>query len=147
MSHTHPWRDEDTLREMYNDQKMSQSEIADAFGINQPTVSKWMGHFGISTRDPSTATALAHGPLDMYTSVEGYEEFTTRINYERKAVLHHRLLAVAECGFSAVEGRVVHHKNGVKWDNRPENIEVLSDSRHKEIHANQRERTNRGEFA
>lgn len=37
-----PWRDEETLREMYWDKEMSQSDIADEFDTTTETVRRWM---------------------------------------------------------------------------------------------------------
>ncbi|AFH22156.1 hypothetical protein OSG_eHP18_00230 [environmental Halophage eHP-18] len=42
----------------------------------------------------------------------------------------HRLVAVAEYGVKATENKQIHHKNGVKWDNRPENLICMSNSEH-----------------
>lgn len=47
----------------------------------------------------------------------------------------HRLVAVAEYGFEAVAGQQVHHANRIPWDNRPENLLVLSPSEHSRLHA------------
>jgi hypothetical protein len=48
----------------------------------------------------------------------------------------HRLVYVAHHGFDALDsGEVVHHKNGVRWDNRPENLEAVDRKTHQEIHA------------
>ncbi|MFC7323299.1 HNH endonuclease [Halorubrum rutilum] len=53
-------------------------------------------------------------------------------------VLVHRLLAVAEFGFDSVQSDIdVHHKNGVRWDNRPENIGLMSHSKHASYHNNE----------
>jgi hypothetical protein len=46
----------------------------------------------------------------------------------------HRLLAVAEWGVDAVKGKHVHHENGVKWDNRVGNLELLNPSEHAKMH-------------
>jgi len=43
----------------------------------------------------------------------------------------HRLVAVAEYGFDAVVDKEIHHKNGMPWDNRPENLEPLSKEEHR----------------
>ena len=35
----------------------------------------------------------------------------------------------------ALKGKVVHHENGIPWDNRPENLETMSPEKHRKIHA------------
>jgi hypothetical protein len=42
----------------------------------------------------------------------------------------HRLLAVAEFGLDAIKGKHVHHVNGLRWDNRLDNLEVLTPQEH-----------------
>jgi len=57
-------------------------------------------------------------------------------------VAHHRLLAVVECypAEQPIESvlddlaeKDVHHRNGIKWDNRPGNIEPVEHARHASI--------------
>ena len=48
----------------------------------------------------------------------------------------HRLTAVAEYGIEAVADSVVHHKNGVRFDNRPENLELMSNAEHSRLESN-----------
>ena len=57
-------------------------------------------------------------------------------------VAHHRLLAVVECYplemplseiLDDLSEKDVHHANGVKWDNRPGNIEPVEHARHASI--------------
>jgi len=49
-------------------------------------------------------------------------------------LIHHRLLAVAEWGLDAVRGMDVHHQNNIPWDNRPENLELLTRAEHRREH-------------
>lgn len=63
----------------------------------------------------------------------------------------HQLIAIAEGAdpykvFSSGEWHC-HHKNGIPWDNRPENIEFLSDTEHANRHWPYRERREDGTFA
>lgn len=62
---------------------------------------------------------------------QGYEEW--RIS-DTQSYYVHRLLAVAEHGVRTVIDAEVHHKNGIPWDNRPSNIEVVSPSEHGQNH-------------
>ena len=59
-------------------------------------------------------------------------------------VAHHRLLAVVECYPSTMsleailrdlDGKDVHHRNGIKWDNRPSNLEPIDHGEHAKLHA------------
>ncbi len=48
-------------------------------------------------------------------------------------VLEHRLVAF-EAGIAVPDGYHVHHRNGIKDDNRLENLEVLAASDHTRLH-------------
>lgn len=80
----------------------------------------------------------------------GYERWRSYENRPHTAkrgredvyVSHHRLLAVVECYSldepieSVLEDlatKDVHHRNGIKWDNRAENIEPVEHDRHASI--------------
>lgn len=62
----------------------------------------------------------------------------------------HTLLAVAEGAdpatlFGKNSSHVVHHRNGVRWDNRPENIEVMPRGAHTSEHWDDRQALPRDE--
>lgn len=56
----------------------------------------------------------------------------------------HRVVAEQMLGRPLRDGEVVHHRNGDKKDNRPENLEVLpSQAEHARLHMNERWRAQR----
>lgn len=127
-----PWRDEELVNHLYHDKEMSGPEIADKLGCSVAPIYERVE----DTRSFSEASQnwLWELPPSVKTGFRGYERVRTKVDNEEKEIGHHRLIAVAEYGIEALKGKVVHHKNGIKWDNRPENIEVMSQAEHVEEH-------------
>lgn len=49
-------------------------------------------------------------------------------------IMEHRLIAGQTLGRRLTSAEHVHHRNGIRHDNRPENLEVLSRSEHARHH-------------
>jgi len=124
------YRDGDVLDRLYNERGMSTYEIADLFDIHQSTVWDWMNKNDIGRRGQGRKNGL--GPATFHVNGNGYEEWKTSRSTESITV--HRLLAISEYGVEAVAGSHIHHKNEIRWDNRPENIEVKSPHKHIQDH-------------
>ena len=123
---------ESVIRRLYLDEKLSLQKVADRFDVDAKTIDYWRKKHGIKRR--SRQEAALHKPPNFYTTKYGYERVQTKYDGDKFSFPIHRLVAVAEYGFEALEGNIVHHKNGVSWDNRPENLEVMSQSEHMNEH-------------
>lgn len=133
---------------LYYEEGLTQFDIADKFNVTQSAVSNCMRRAGEGPGYEANRVPWA----SYYTTPRGYEHWSSRDTeggYEYVKV--HRLLAVAEYGFDAVKDIHVHHQNKISWDNRPENIELLSPSEHMGEHSREevknRSRNEDGTFA
>jgi hypothetical protein len=140
------YRDKQWLDEMYWGQKLSSVDIAELCNCSQSTVRDWMEKHGIERRSKSVALQNKHASFG--TNADGRECWRShsRETDGRPNVFVHRLLAVSEYGLESVTDNVVHHKNEIPWDNRPQNIVLLSDAEHKQHHAERADRDERGVF-
>lgn len=128
-----PWKDGDLLRRLYTEKKMSTNDIAFELDCSATTVRNWLQSHGIDIRSLSEGAANSHGSLDKVnfaTTTKGYENWAPGDHH----VYVHRLQAVALWGLDAVSERHVHHKNEIRWDNRPGNLELVSNAEHQKQH-------------
>ena len=117
------------LGKLYWEDGMSQSEIAELCDCSVGLVSKQMKEQDIPVQGGYD------GSPSIYTGTQqGYIRCYVRDCGETKKFLPHRLLAVAKFGFDEVSENVVHHKNEIKWDNRPSNLELMSNAEHSSYH-------------
>jgi len=144
-----PWQDKEKLQELYYNRGLSLYEIAEKLGCSQPTVKNWMDRYDLERRSVSEALSGKRSNKANYKHpLRDNEQYpcwqASDGKYDVEKVYVHRLLAVAEYGFGELEGKEVHHKNGVKWDNRPSNIAPIDQSSHRRIHLQQDQ--NSGKF-
>jgi len=136
------YREQEVLEKLYVEKRLSSYEIADMYGVDQPAVWNMLKKHDIPTRKSKRDI---HGNFTLSTG--GYPMFQTKVGGENKQVRIHRLVVAAEHGVDSVVGKHVHHKNGVKWDNRPENLEITTPSKHGRLHYSEREIDDRGQFS
>jgi len=123
------------LREQYVEQEKTLQELEEEWGVPRGTIHYWLKQYDIERRR-HLATRIERATF--YTDTEGYEQASSHISSsgEVARVRVHQLLAClshepAEVFSSEKE---VHHRNTVRWDNREENIELLTRAEHQQAH-------------
>lgn len=137
MSEAPPWRDAYNCYVAYHVHEKTTREIGADWGCSHRTILNWLERHGIEKRP---ARRLGVGPdVSYYTTKAGYVHIADRHNGDIDVVKEHQLVALAMGAdpyklFSGRSGYAAHHDNGIRWDNRPENIEVMSMSDHMKHH-------------
>jgi hypothetical protein len=136
-----PWHSKNLLWMFYIHEEMTQTEIAEMFGVKPGTISYWLDKHDIDTRygEWGERTGRNNPNWVEYASyaVDGYTNWSSRnIDGSVDNVQVHQLLACVENDpYEVFSGDThVHHVNTHQWDNRIENIEVLSHSEHRQKH-------------
>lgn len=130
------------LVQEYVDKERTMRSIGNECGVSPATILKWLRRHGIESR-----TATEHLKKDTVTFVQlrrGYVRATAKRpnGVDQDYCMVHQLVAIADGAdphkvFSNGDYHV-HHKNEVPWDNRPDNLELLSSSDHAKLHGQKR---------
>jgi predicted DNA-binding protein YlxM (UPF0122 family) len=138
------YKDKEWLREKYIDEDRSMADIGDEFGVSKETIKYWLKKHDIPIRNFSEAAKrrVDEHPHTIPDNTQLNPTFYQRRGYNivkgGEADTHvemHRLLATLLVDeIDELEGKHVHHKNGIRWDNRLDNLEVMTISEHTKHH-------------
>lgn len=128
-----PYKDEDTLRRLYHEERLTTYGVADRLETDESTIQYWMDKHDIGRRRKGHPEPGE--PAHYRTDSNGYEVWQVSIEGERHTVRVHRLAAVAWFGYNAVAGKETHHLCGDGWDNREANAVMLTKEEHARLHA------------
>lgn len=96
-----------------------------AAGICGPDAANWKGGRHLRNHgkagEQDDAYYYIYRPDHPYATKSGY-------------VMEHRLVMEQKIGRTLLPEEIVHHINGIKTDNRPENLELLSRQAHAQVH-------------
>jgi AraC-like DNA-binding protein len=138
----------EVLKSLYWDQGLSINTIAQRFNISRDTVSRRFQWFGISKRTLAewyrffdardrlkfTTKGLKFHKKFRRVNPEGYVEIKKPEHHRAKCngwVMEHIVVWEESHNTKLPEGWIIHHLNGIKDDNRPENLEALPANKHK----------------
>ena len=128
--------DKTELTRLYWDEKMSSRQIADKLGVTGSAVRLAMQRLGIKKRSLSESLSgdkhyrWQGGKSKTSTGyIEVYMPEHPKAN-KRKRVYEHILVWEATHNRKLRKGEIVHHLNGIKTDNTPENLIAMIDKKH-----------------
>lgn len=139
--YVNPWQDPEVLDRLYYQQEMTYKEMGNVLGTTPARITEWMSRHDMSPGNTTKAMIQArrnsHASYDTHP-VRGYERCRSRVPNEPgklDQVKVHRLAAVAWFGFDEVCDSIVHHGPiNIPWANWEENLQVMTQPEHIEIH-------------
>lgn len=129
------YKNKNDLVELYLEKELSSYQIAELCDCSKRTVLNWMDKHGIDRR-PVGRRRVERATFG--TNQGGYEYCTARTDDGTKSVGVSQLVAISNGAdphkvFDS-ENYETHHRNGIAWDNRPDNLQVVSKEQHRQIH-------------
>ncbi|GAB7018708.1 HNH endonuclease [Halostagnicola bangensis] len=136
----YPWQDIEVLKTLYWEQEMSTRDVSDKLGTSHVTIREWLNRHDLGTRQRGEAIGMARQQegVTLYTDDKGYKRWIVTDPDKQRSVRVHQLLAIShgaepEKVFSGGEYHC-HHKNHMKCDNTPSNIELVTAEEHAQLH-------------
>lgn len=132
----------------YANDRRAVRKCAEKYGVSIQCVYNHMHAYGIKLRTGGDTTKGIHSNVKNPNWKGGTTVRKDKyiLEYEAgKQKFQHRIVAEKMIGRKLRHGECVHHKNGDKSDNRPENLEVLrSHAEHMKLHCDPTEMSERG---
>ena len=126
---------------LYIDKKLSLRQIAKEVGFSKSKVYQKLVDLGVPMRKhwggchgsarKVGSKFISHGYV--FTILPIGDFFSSMARRGTGHILEHRLVMARYMGRNLHSWEIVHHKNHIKDDNRIENLQLVSDDRHKQI--------------
>lgn len=133
------------LIDLYENQNLSIHKIAESLGVTQGAIRRYFKKYDIPFKETGYAKTIStsgeksgNWKGEKLLASNGYISIYMPDHPKagsRKRVYEHRLVMEQHLGRYLTEDEVVHHINGIKTDNRLENLLLLTNSEHIALHA------------